>query len=191
MKPLVVQLRDGQEWLRVADPAWSDPLDPSYAAEFGGRWNPPNSFPTLYLNEDLSTARAQVVKLLEGSPVEPEDLEPGLDLVLATLPRSQDVADAVSDDGLQTLGLPETYPRHANGRPVRHEICQPVGAKVHTLGLRGVYARSAVVPDGSGRELAWFPARLTSKATLVRRLSFETWWYSGIPASAGTSGPVQ
>lgn len=180
MNPLTVRLRDGQEWLRVADPEWGDPLDPSFAADRGGRWNPPNSFPTLYLNEDLPTARAQIVKLLEGFPIEPEDLDPGFDLVLATLPRSQDVADAISDDGLQALGLPATYPRHPNGRPVRHETCQPVGAEVQALELRGVYARSAAMTDESGRELAWFPARADSRATLVRRVHFEDWWFSPV-----------
>ena len=34
-------------------PAWDDPLDPNYAKGYGGRWNPPDSFPTLYFNEDL------------------------------------------------------------------------------------------------------------------------------------------
>jgi hypothetical protein len=180
LNPLVLRLRDGQEWLRVADPAWADPLDPSYAAEVGGRWNPPHSFPTLYLSEDLPTARAQVLKLLAGSPVEPEDLDQGFDLVLATLPRSQDVADALSDQGLEALSLPDTYPDHRNGRPVRHETCQPVGAEVHALGVRGVYARSAVIPDGAGRELAWFPARADSQATPVRSLGFEEWWFSQV-----------
>lgn len=161
----------------MADPAWSDPLDPSYAAERGGRWNPPNSFPTLYLNEDLATARAQIDKLLEGSPIAPEDLDGGFDLVAATLPRSQEVADAVSEEGLVALGLPGTYPRHPNGRPIRHETCQPVGEEVHGHGLRGVYARSAATAGESGRELGWFPATEASRATLVARLGFNEWWY--------------
>lgn len=177
MSPLTVRLADGQEWLRVADPSWADPLDPSFARDRGGRWNPSASFPTLYLNEDLPTARAQVIKLLEGSPIEPDDLDQGFDLVTATLPRSQEAADAGSDDGLRAIGLPVTYPRYANGRPVRHDVCQKVGESVHGAGLRGVYARSAATGDGSGRELAWFPARETSRATLVGRLPFRDWWY--------------
>ncbi len=177
MTPLTVRLADGQEWLRVADPSWADPLDPSFARDRGGRWNPPASFPTLYLNEDLPTARAQVTKLLEGSPIEPDDLDQGFDLVTATLPRSQEAADAVSDDGLRAAGLPITYPRYANGRPVRHDVCREVGERVHGAGLRGVYARSAATGDGSGRELAWFPARETSRATLVKRRPFRDWWY--------------
>lgn len=161
----------------MADPDWLDPLDPSFAAEHGGRWNPPGSFLTLYLNEDLMTARAQVIALLAGSPVEPDDLDPGFDLVVGTLPRSQNVADGLSDEGLRRLGLPATYPRFANGRPVRHEACQPVGVEIHEAGLRGVHARSAATADGEGRELAWFPARATSRASLVSRLPFDDWWF--------------
>jgi hypothetical protein len=178
VNPVVHILPDGHPWLRVADPDWNDPLDPAYAATYGGRWNPPGSFPTLYLNEDLPTARAQITALLEGSPVHPEDLDDGFDLVVARLPRSQEVADAIDDDGLERLGLPDTYPRYRNGKPVRHDVCQPIGAEVKHAGLRGVHARSAVVDDGSGRELAWFPARETSRATPVRRLVFRDWWYA-------------
>ena len=46
-------LSDGHEWLRIADPGWRDPLDPTFAQRFGGRWNPPDSFPTLYFNDCL------------------------------------------------------------------------------------------------------------------------------------------
>lgn len=175
MSPKVEALPDGHRWLRVADPAWVDPLDTSYAEALGGRWNPPGSFATLYLNEDLRTARAQVEAVLAGSPVDPEDLDQGFDLVVATLPRDQHVADAITNEGLAALGLPETYPLHRNGRPVRHEDCQPVGAAVAGEGLRGVHARSAVLDDG--RELAWFPARRSSRARLESRLAFRDWWY--------------
>lgn len=171
---------DGHGWLRVADPSWEDPLDPSFAATYGGRWNPPGSFPTLYLNEDLATARAQVTALLRGSPVDPDDLDAGFDLVTATLPRSQEVADAVTDQGLESLGLPDTYPRYRNGRPIRHDVCQPIGGTVKDAGLRGIRARSAATDDGSGRELAWFPARESSRANLMRRLPYREWWHADI-----------
>jgi len=178
VNPIVHSLSDGHVWLRVADRSWLDPLDPTYAATHGGRWNPPRSYPTLYLNEDLPTARAQIATLFEGSPVQPDDLDDGFDLVMATLPRSQDVADAIGDEGLDRLGLPDTYPRHRNGKPVRREVCQQIGQLVHDVGLRGVHARSARFDDGSGRELAWFPARETSKATAIRRLVFREWWHA-------------
>jgi hypothetical protein len=175
MKAKVESLPDGRSWFRIADSSWIDPLDTSYARTVGGRWNPPGSFATLYLNENLETARAQVISVLAGSPVGPEDLDRGFDLVVATLPRSQEVADAISDDGLEALGLPATYPRHRNGRPVGHDDCRPVGQAVHDAALRGVHARSAVLDEG--RELAWFPARESSRATLRERLAFREWWY--------------
>ena len=171
-------LTDGHNWLRVADSGWEDPLDPSYAGTHGGRWNPPHSYPTLYLNEDLATARARLLALLEGSPVTPDDIGGGFDLVVATLPRSQDVADGVGADGLEALGLPATYPKYRNGLPVRHDVCQPVGLEVKEAGLRGVRARSAATEDGSGREPAWFPARPSSRATMLERLSYRDWWHA-------------
>lgn len=180
MKPVAETIPDGHRWLRLADSKWEDPLDPSYAETLGGRWNPPGSHPTLYLNEDLPTARAQIHALLEGSPVDPDDLDTGFDLVVAALPRSQAVADAHSVEGLRALELPETYPRYRNGRPVGHEVCQPIGREVHQAGLRGVRARSAATDDGSSRELAWFPARPSSRATLQRRLPYRDWWHAEI-----------
>lgn len=177
MRLVTTRLADGHEWLRVADPSWGDALDPEYAAQAGGRWNPPGSFRTLYLNEDLHTARAQISKLLDGSPIEPGDLDPGFDLVVATLPRAQTVADLRDEKGLESVGLPATYPRYGNGRPVKHDACQSVGIDVHDRGLRGVLARSAATSDDSGRELAWFPAQKSSRAKLVRRHSFADWWF--------------
>jgi len=175
---IVERLRDGHRWLRVADEHWDDPLDPTFAQVHGGRWNPPHSFPVLYLNEDIDTARAQIRHLLAGQPVGPEDLDPPYVLVTATLPRSQLVADAVTDEGLIELGVPVTYPVE-NGMPVPWKRCRPVGVEVHDAGLRGVHCRSAATSDGSGRELAWFPARPASRARPVGDpVPFREWWGS-------------
>jgi hypothetical protein len=177
MTPFIEPLADGHVWLRVAKASWADPLDPTYAKDHGGRWNPPRSHATLYLNEDLATARAQIPRMLEGYPATPEDLDDEFVLVGATLPARQMVADAVSDQGLEALGLPASYPAHANGRPVRRATCQPVGEQVAAMGLRGIRARSAATRDGSGRELAWFPARTTSRATQAgSAIPFHAWW---------------
>lgn len=170
-------LPDGRHWFRVANAGWDDPLDPSYAQQHGGRWNHPGSFPTLYLNEDLRTARAQITHMLEGSPVNPEDLDAPYVLVTVSLPRSQVAADAVTDQGLDGLGLPRTYPT-IDGVVVSHDECRPIGAAVKLAGLRGVRARSAAAADAVGRGFAWFPARPSSKA---RRIApdrpFADWWY--------------
>ena len=54
---------DVHVWRRITDPAWTDPLDPSFAQRQGGRWNPPGSFPTLYLNEDTATRAPESPRL--------------------------------------------------------------------------------------------------------------------------------
>jgi hypothetical protein len=174
--PVPVALPARHPWLRVADRDWDDPLDPGFAAEHGGRWNPPGSFPTLYLNQDLATARAQIHRLLAGWPVDPEDLDPPWVLVTAELPLRQRVADARTDRGLAALALPPTYPLDPEGAEVPHERCQPVGAAVREAGLGGVWCRSAATPTGAGRELAWFPRAGAAARSLGRPQPFDHWW---------------
>ena len=74
MRVKTLVLPDGRVWLRVATASWKDPLDPNYAHQAGGRWNPPNTYPVLYLNADLATARGQLERMLEGYPVGLDDL---------------------------------------------------------------------------------------------------------------------
>ena len=173
------RLADGWTWWRIADPDWSDPLDPRFAAERGGRWNPSRSFPTLYLNEDRLTARLNLRAFIERWPYEPEDLRPenGPVLVGATLPRAQDVCDVHTPAGVRGAGLPATYPRDNRGRVVPRVECQPIGARVKQLGLRGVRARCAQSRDGTCRDLAWFPATTRSRATRTEILTFNRWYW--------------
>jgi hypothetical protein len=173
-------LPDGHRWWRIARREWRDPLDPSYAQQRGGRWNPPGSFPTLYVNEDQATARINLRRFIAGWPYEPEDLrdDTGPVLVGADLPRRQCVADVHSPAGVDAVCLPATYPLDGAGRLVAHAVCQPVGAAAKARGLRGVWCRSASAPHGAGRELAWFPATARSRAHLGATLPFSR-WFSG------------
>lgn len=173
-------LPDGHRWLRIADPRWSDPLDPTFAQWLGQRWNPPRSFPTLYLNEDVVTARLNLQRFIAGWPYEPEDLRPdtGPVLVTATLPRNQRVADVHSPAGVAAASLPRTYPLDSRGRLVPHDGCQPVGQAAHDAGLRGVRCRAATTPEGAGRELAWFPATIRSRAKELERTPFPDWFWA-------------
>jgi RES domain len=175
-----IRLPDGHVWLRLAQADWNDPLDPSYAKEHGGRWNSPGSFPVLYLNEDLRTARLQLQELFADWPVNVEDLdqEAPYVLLLATLPRHQEVADAISSHGLGALGLPLSYPVDAHGRVISQRRCRSIGAAIFDAGLKGVWCRSVKTTDGSGHELAWFP-RGRAKATMLRKpLPFSAWWFA-------------
>lgn len=172
-------LPDGHTWWRIADPAWRNPLDPSFAQARGGRWNPPGSFPTLYLNEDHVTARLNLRAFIHQWPYEPEDLrsDSGPVLVAVALPRAQRVADVHSRLGVAKAGLHDNYPFDLNGKPVPHEDCQPVGVRARNANLRGIRTRSAQARDGAGRELAWFPATRRSTAERVRTLLFEDWYW--------------
>lgn len=173
------RLEDGHEWLRICEAAWKDPLDDTFAQDRGGRWNPPGSWRTLYLNEDLVTARLNLDRFIADWPYEPEDLDEdnGPHLAVATLPRNQTVADVHSPDGVAAVGLPRAYPLDAAGDLVAHDTCQRIGEQVHAAGLRGIRCRSARAPHGAGRELAWYPATSRSRAHLVTRLPFSDWFW--------------
>lgn len=176
-RPHPTTLPDAHRWWRVADLAWDDPLDPTWADHVGGRWNTPGDGPTLYLNLDVETARAQISRLLEGSPIDPEDLRDDAPYILVpvALPSRQRVADATTDTGLVALGLPRTYPLTARGHGVRWAPCRTAARTSRSAGLRGVLSRCAATSDGHGRELAWFPARGARARTDGVVLAFAQW----------------
>lgn len=159
-------------YCRVAEPDWDDPLDPSYAASLGQRWNPPG-MECLYLNRDEETARANVLRRYAGLAYGPEDFDPATAPVLVevAVPAGR-AADACSGDGLASLGLPHTYPHSADGSLMPHSACQPIGQAVLEAGLDGVDYRSAAA--SGDRELAWFPRG--AAAGQRSRRTFDNWW---------------
>jgi len=103
--------------------------------------------------------------MLDGSPVTLDDLDgDAFVLVAALLPVRQIGADAVSAAGLEAFRLPRSDPLDSRGREIGHPRCQALGARIRACGLRGPWCRSAATVDGSGRELAWFPATARSRA---------------------------
>lgn len=179
MKPLATALPDRRVWLRVASPYWVNALDPAWAGTQGGRWSPPNAFPTLYLNADVQTAQLQIERLCEGMPFSPEDLsDDAYTLVPSRLPKSQRAADAVSVQGLVALGLPASYPLGSDGKVIDYAVCQPIGKQVRELRLNGVWCRSAASTDGRGRELAWFPGTRTALPLRKPPSPFGHWRYA-------------
>jgi hypothetical protein len=160
--------RGGDEYNRLAEPDWVDPLDTSYSLR-GGRWNPQGSFPALYLNRGVRVARLQVQHKLVGHPYGVEDLDESEqhDLVELNVPERR-------ARGLEAVGLPPTYPRHPNGRPVRHATCQPIGSAAHRAGRPGVACRSGASSEPTDEELAVFD----SSGTATRgRLPFVEWYW--------------
>jgi hypothetical protein len=169
-------IKRGGPYLRVADPDWDDPLDGRYAAERGGRWNPPESFPVIYLCRSVEVARANVYRRLEGQPYGPEDLRPeaGPMLVRTRVPEDR-YLNLVTDAGCRAAGLPKTYPRDSRRRLISRSRCQPIGLAAWEAGLPGVAARSALV---SGEELAYFGRRKLRRGAV--RL-FAEWFWADAP----------
>lgn len=152
-----VGLPDGHIWFRITRPHYHDPFDTTFAQQTGGRWNPPDSWPTLYLNSSLATVHAQVRHMFTGRGVVVDDLDDDapINLAAARLPTRQRALDAVSADGIAAIALPAEYPLDTAGAPTTHDVTRPIGAAVHAAGLDGVLCRSAT---GVGSELAWFPS---------------------------------
>jgi hypothetical protein len=169
-------VREGR-YVRVADPAWRRPLDPSFAAAAGGRWNPPGSFPVVYLCATPEVARANVARRFEGLPYGVLDLQPERRPVLVdTDVPSHRAADVVTDAGCQAAGLPRTYPFDARGRRIGWERTQPIGADAWEGGERSIACRSAALPRGTrGEELAWFVRDRASQLRVRRRRAFDAW----------------
>jgi RES domain-containing protein len=167
----------GGRYLRVADPGWESPLDGIHAERSGGRWNPPGSFPVIYLCATLEIARANVLRKLEGQPFGPEDLDPRSAPVLveAAVPSDRYV-DAVTTRGCRSLGLPGTYPLDSRGRRIAWARCQPIGVRAWAEGRPGIACRSAApaAPPG-GEELAFFARRRRLRRGRTR--SFEDWFW--------------
>ena len=166
-------------WWRVADPSWSDPLDPDFARRRGGRWNAPGSFRVLYLNEDLATARLNLRAFIAGWPYEPEDLrdDTGPVLIGCTLPRRQIVCDAHSPAGLRAAGLPATYPLDETRRagPAR---ALPAGRRAREGRAVARRPRPLRAVPGTVQAASWRGSRATGRSTARRErtLSFAAWF---------------
>jgi hypothetical protein len=174
----------GGRYLRVADPEWADPLDGGYAAAAGGRWNPKESFPVVYLNQSVETARANVRRRFLGQPFAIDDLDPDRRpfLVTADVPRASHV-DVLSDRGCLAAGLPASYPHDAQGAVIPHDDCQPIGQAAWDQDERGIACRSAALDAWPpGEELAWLQRR--ERLKLVDRVPFDHWYWP----SVGTGG---
>jgi hypothetical protein len=175
-------LRRCGRYLRVADPDWDEPLDGSYSARFGGRWNPPGSFPVCYLNGDLPTARANARHLLErrlaGLPFTVDDIDPDeLPVLIETDVDDDEFVDVVTDDGCVAVGLPRTYPDDETGAQVSWGVCQPIGTAAWVDGRAGIGCRSAAdTAPPEGEEMAWF--QRDRRLEVAKRRTFVDWYGS-------------
>jgi hypothetical protein len=164
--------------VRVADPDWRQPLDPSFATVRGGRWNPPSSFPVLYLCATVAVAREVVLGRFVGLPYGLLDLRPDRRPVLieTDVPTHRAV-DVVTDAGCRAASLPVTYPYDARGRKIGWARTQPIGEAAWGQDERSIACRSAALPKGEdGEELAWFVRGRGDRLAVSARRSFEDWF---------------
>ncbi len=168
----------GGTYVRVADPAWLRPLDPRFAQERGGRWNPPRSFPIVYLCATRDVARAVVLRRFEGLPYGVVDLLPSrAPVLIATDVPEGRLVDVVDDAGCRAAGLPASYPLDGRGRTIAWARTQPLGETAWEQGERGIACRSsAMTGRGRGEELAWFVRRSADRLRIDRRRAFEDWF---------------
>ncbi len=168
----------GGRHVRVVDPAWRSPLDGSYAAQRGGRWNPPGSFPVVHLCSTVQVARANVLRRFDGLPYSVLDLLPDRrpDLVETDV-REHRAVDVVTDAGCRAAGLPPTYPREPDGTEVRWARCQRIGQIAWEQAEAAIACRSAAARAGDeDEELAWLVHGREDRLRVRRRRSFDDWF---------------
>ncbi|MGH3440985.1 MAG: RES family NAD+ phosphorylase [Nitriliruptorales bacterium] len=142
-------------------PAWRHvrpeypPLSGEGARIIGGRWNPPESFPTLYLGLNVDIVVAEFHRHLARQGLRAQDALPRVLYEYAV--RLGRVLDLRDPDTLQALGL---HPDLSSAPAAR---CQEVGEAAHYLGLEGILASSAA---GSGDVLAVYLDRQLPDSTL-------------------------
>jgi hypothetical protein len=170
-------VRRGGACSRLAEPHWNDPLDTSFSKQYGGRWNAPGSYGVLYLNISEQLARIQVEHLLAGHPYDIEDLDPAEqhDLVEVDV-ADTDALDLISDEGLDAVGLPVSYPFEKEDEPIPRERCHPVGQAAYDAPLPAIACRSAATgAKETDEELAVFDSD-THIVTQTARRPFTDWY---------------
>jgi RES domain-containing protein len=116
-----------------------DCLSGEGARAFGGRWNPPHSFPTIYTSLTASGAAAELRRLADVQNRRPAEFLPRkvcrLDAALSR------IVDLSNPRALRRIGL-------AKGPGLADDVpaSQMVGRVVHQLGFEGILTLSVAGP---------------------------------------------
>ena len=151
------------------------------ASNRGGRWNPPDSFPTLYTALSLQTTAAEFLRLATRLNLSPDLLLPRKICHLTASLTS--IADLTSAKALETVGL-----RPADVVSDQWSKCRQVGEAVCKFGLEGLLAPSA---SGTGEVLVVFPLNLsvTSEVTPIRTTTWTA--LADLGSGRGRRGPLR
>jgi RES domain-containing protein len=127
-----------------------EPLSGEGARIFGGRWNPPESFPTIYFADSVDTCEAEFLRMAEAQGVPPRSFLPRS---LHTVPAEDlELLDVSTQEQLARVKL-----RLGDVIADDRKACQDVGEGAYFLGMQGIRAPSAV---GSGLVVTVFNLRL-------------------------------
>jgi RES domain-containing protein len=141
-----------------------NPLSGAGARSQGGRWNPPQSFATLYLAVERETATAEFRRMAARAGRRPEDFLPRrLYRYEVALTALLDLRDA---GAREALGLEEDL--LASDDP---GACQAIGEAAQYIGREGIIAPSAT---SRGTVLAVYFDRLQADS-YVRDIDYEVW----------------
>lgn len=139
------------------------PLSGAGARSLGGRWNPPQSFATLYLADGKATVEAEFLRMARRQGLSPSSFLP------RRLYRLEVELQAVVDlTGAQTL--PGALADVDFGSD-NLAVTQAIGEAAQYLGREGILAPSAA---GDGKVLAVFIDRLMPESR-VDDVDFEVW----------------
>ncbi|HEX6699536.1 MAG TPA: RES family NAD+ phosphorylase [Gaiellaceae bacterium] len=130
----------------------------------GGRWNPPESWLTLYLGLSRATVKAEWERAARRQGLRLDDF----------LPRDLHEFDVDLGDALDLRSVERRRAVGLSERDVRAEsqdACRRIGMAVHALGAEGVAAPSAT---GEGEILAIFLDQLRPTSRIEVRF-VETW----------------
>ncbi len=140
------------------------PLSGTGARLHGGRWNPPDSFATLYLALERPTTVSEFYRLAARQGRAPEDFLPRrMYRYEVSLGAVLDLRDPTARASVE-LGEAELRSNDA-------AKCRQIGEAAHYLGLEGILAPSAA---GEGTVLAVFFDRLHADSQ-IRDIDHEPW----------------
>ncbi len=139
------------------------PLSGAGARSLGGRWNPPQSFATLYLGDRKTAVEAEFRRMARRQGLDPSSFLPRrlyrleVDLqAVVDLTGAQVLPDALAD---ADFGLDDLT------------VTQAIGEAAQYLGREGILVPSAA---GDGKVLAVFIDRLLPESR-VDDIDFEIW----------------
>jgi RES domain-containing protein len=159
-----------QTVFRCSDPAFAtekDLLTGEGSRQFGGRWNPPSSFATVYaaLSDETALAEAKANHLYYG--LDPADALPRTMVAVNT--RLSNVIDLTLGTTRKLLGVSATRMRGDDWRKLNRRgaesLTQAIGRATYESGVEGL-----IVPacDG-GKNVVWFPGNLRTTSRAVIR----------------------